>query len=112
MLARTHTLVAWYDERAVAMGNLSVNSEVAELALLVADDWHGRGVGRRLGDLLASVAIAQGASTMAATTAGENRRVHRLMGQIGVSMDVEYISGTAYVTCELPGPALAEPGAA
>jgi N-acetylglutamate synthase-like GNAT family acetyltransferase len=102
MLARTNTLIAWHDDRAVAMGNLSVSSDVAELALLVEDEWHGRGVGRRLGDLLTAVALDLGASSMCATTAGANRRVHELMGQIGVSMDVEYVSGTAYVTCELP----------
>ncbi|MDX6286720.1 MAG: hypothetical protein QOG53_2205 [Frankiales bacterium] len=112
MLARTYTLVAWHEGHAVAMGNLSVNSQVAEMALLVEDEWQGRGVGQRLGDMLAVVAANKGALTMTATTAGENRRVHKLMSQIGAAMHVEYESGTAYVTCELPGPASAEPGAA
>lgn len=101
MLARTHTLVAWHGGAAVAMGNLSVNSDAAEMALLVEDEWQGRGVGLRLGDLLAAVAVNRGATTLVATTSGANRRVHKLMGQIGVSMSVEYQSGTAYVTCDL-----------
>lgn len=113
MLARTETLVAWYDGEAVAMGNLSLTSDVAEMALLVEDEWQGRGVGLRLGDLLATIAVNRGATTMVATTSGANQRVRNLMGQIGTSMSVEYQSGTAYVTCELPGTTRSsEPGAA
>lgn len=113
MLARTETLVAWYDGHAVAMGNLSLKSDMAEMALLVEDEWQGRGVGLRLGDLLATIAVNRGATTLVATTSGANQRVRNLMGQIGTSMSVEYQSGTAYVTCELPGATRsAEPGAA
>jgi N-acetylglutamate synthase-like GNAT family acetyltransferase len=113
MLARTETLVAWYDGQAIAMGNLSLASDVAEMALIVEDEWHGRGVGLRLGDLLATIAVNRGATTLVATTSGANQRVRNLMGQIGTSMSVVYESGTAYVTCELPGTARSsEPGAA
>lgn len=112
MLAKTETLVAWYRDRVVAMGNLSLNGDVAELALLVDDEWQGRGLGGRLGDLLAAVAVQRGATTMSATTAGGNRRVHRLMAHIGMDPQVEYVSGTAYVTCTLPGARSASPSRA
>ena len=102
MISRTHTLLAWHDDSVIGMGNLVFESHIAELALLVEDAWQGRGVGWLVGTELAQLARHRGATTLNATTAGSNRRVHELMGRIaGVPMTVEYAEGTAYVTCPL-----------
>lgn len=59
--------------------------DAAEIALLVADDWHGRGLGRLLMGALAVAADVQGIATFEALTAQDNRPVHGLLDRYDVS---------------------------
>jgi acetyltransferase len=56
---------------------------VADFAIAVADEWHGRGLGLRLGAQLVDRARAQGIATLTATTLVENAAARRLLGRLG-----------------------------
>ncbi|HEY0636287.1 MAG TPA: GNAT family N-acetyltransferase [Pseudonocardiaceae bacterium] len=55
----------------------------AEVAVTVADEWHGRGLGRRLLEALARHAVRIGITTFTASVSPSNRVVHRLLGSVG-----------------------------
>ncbi|HEU0025315.1 MAG TPA: GNAT family N-acetyltransferase [Thermoleophilaceae bacterium] len=56
--------------------------EVAEVAVVVADNWQRRGVGTALVDELAPRARAQGIRRFTATMASDNTAAHRLMEKL------------------------------
>jgi GNAT superfamily N-acetyltransferase len=57
---------------------------VAEVAIVVRDDYQGQGVGRHLFALLGEVARARGITTMTATTVAENHVVLRALHRSGL----------------------------
>lgn len=56
---------------------------VAELALLVEDDWQGRGLGRALTELLLVIGRERGMVELRATVLSENARMRRLLTSLG-----------------------------
>ena len=61
---------------------LAEDPEAAEIAIVVADDWQGRGVGSLVGRHLAHAARNRGIRRFTATMAAENRAAHRLMAKL------------------------------
>ena len=61
---------------------LAEDPEAAEIAVVVADDWQGRGVGSLLGGHLAHAARNRGIKRFTATMAADNRPAHRLMAKL------------------------------
>jgi RimJ/RimL family protein N-acetyltransferase len=58
---------------------LADDPTAAEVAIVVADDWHRRGVGSELAEQLAARARQSGIRRFTATIASENVAAHRLM---------------------------------
>jgi len=63
------------------------NPTTAELALVVADDHQGRGIGHALMDLLLSTASVNGITTITADTLRDNKAMIRLMRERGAVAD-------------------------
>jgi RimJ/RimL family protein N-acetyltransferase len=71
--------------RLIAVGRfvrLADDADAAEIAIVVADDWQGRGLGSLLGGHLAHAARNRGISRFTATMAADNRAAHRLMARL------------------------------
>jgi len=85
---RSHglTLVAeGPDGSILAMAHLIhvLDPGVAELAFLVEDAWQGRGLGRKLTELLLAMGRERGLVELRATVLGENARMRRLLTSLG-----------------------------
>ena len=68
--------------RLIAVGRfvrLHDDPEAAEVAIVVADDWHRRGVGSALSERLATQARRRGIRHFTATMAADNVPAHKLM---------------------------------
>jgi RimJ/RimL family protein N-acetyltransferase len=61
---------------------LAEDPEAAEIAIVVADDWQGRGVGSLVGRHLAHAARNRNIKRFTATMAAENTPAHRLMAKL------------------------------
>ena len=71
--------------RLIAVGRfvrLHDDPAAAEVAITVADDWQGRGLGSLLGAHLAHGARVRGIRRFTATMAADNRPAHRLMAKL------------------------------
>lgn len=66
-------------------GRPAGTTDVAEVALLVADDLHGRGLGARLLVALAVAAEEHGITTFEAVALASNRPIRRLLGAAGAT---------------------------
>jgi GNAT superfamily N-acetyltransferase len=60
--------------------------ERAEIAVAVGDCWQRRGVGRLLGDLLATAARDRGIRWLTATMAADNVAAHRLFNHVSTQL--------------------------
>ncbi|MGT2494675.1 N-acetyltransferase family protein [Cupriavidus basilensis] len=70
----------------VANGNYVVTGDaVGEFAVAVADDWQGKGIGRRLIQRLRDAAIGAGLRLLRGDVLSENRRMLALMREFGFS---------------------------
>ncbi|GAB7548265.1 N-acetyltransferase family protein [Cupriavidus sp. 8B] len=73
----------------VANGNYVVtrgeDGEVGEFAVAVADDWQGKGIGRRLIQRLRDAAVGAGLHRLRGDVLSENRRMLALMREFGFS---------------------------
>lgn len=73
----------------VANGNYVVtpgeDGEVGEFAVAVADDWQGKGIGRRLIQRLRDAAVGAGLHLLRGDVLSENRRMLALMREFGFS---------------------------
>jgi RimJ/RimL family protein N-acetyltransferase len=67
--------------------------EAADVAIVVADDWHRRGVGSALSELLAARARGLGIRHFTATMAADNVPAHRLMYKLTSQLE-RHSSGT------------------
>ena len=61
---------------------LAEDPETAEVAITVADDWQGRGIGRLMGSLLAGAAAENGIRRFQATMLSDNEASHRLFASM------------------------------
>ncbi|NJP91502.1 GNAT family N-acetyltransferase [Nonomuraea sp. FMUSA5-5] len=69
-----------------------------EIAVVVADEWQGRGLGPELVDVLLLRASVRGATTVGMDVMGENRRVLRLVRRLWPDATMKVSSGTVEVT--------------
>ena len=87
-------------------------SDAAEAAITVVDDWQGRGLGTRLLDLLADRAHEEGIARFTATLLAENREMLDMFEALGPVQVVDRNAGTIEIVAELPdqgaGPDLRE----
>jgi len=73
--------------RIIADGRLVLDDDDwAELAVVVSDDWHGRGIGRRLAGHLVHLALARGWRHLKADYLAENRRIAGLLRDTGFAL--------------------------
>jgi acetyltransferase len=82
---REMALVAQSDERIVGVSRYMLNPDgrSGEFALVVADDWHGRGLGARLMNALIETAREQGLERLEGFVLGDNQRMLQLMSRLG-----------------------------
>jgi acyl-CoA synthetase (NDP forming) len=74
----------------------------AEIALAVADDMHGRGVGTLLLEHLGSAARRQGVRTFTGPVLSENAEMLRLFADAGLSVHRHTEDGVVELACDLP----------
>jgi GNAT superfamily N-acetyltransferase len=74
------------------------DSTVAEVAIVVRDDYQREGLGRALGRLLAQVAATRGVQTLRIYTLAENKPIMRLIRSLGVPYQAETRHGETTVT--------------
>jgi RimJ/RimL family protein N-acetyltransferase len=82
--------------RLIAVGRfvrLNDDFEAAEVAVTVADDWQGRGLGSLLGEHLAHAARNRGIRRFTATMASDNVPAHRLMAKLTKHLDRQHVGG-------------------
>ena len=82
--------------RLIAVGRfvrLSEDAEAAEIAIVVADNWQGRGLGSLLGRHLAHAARNRGIRRFTATMAADNRPAHRLMASLTSHLEQRHAGG-------------------
>ena len=80
----------------VAVGRfvrLAEDPEAAEIAIVVWDDWQGRGLGSILGGHLARAARNRGIKRFTATMAADNRPAHRLMAKLTSDLRQRHAGG-------------------
>jgi len=70
---------------------LADDADAAEIAIVVADDWQGRGLGSLLGGHLAHAARNRGISRFTATMAADNRPAHRLMAKLTEHLEQHHV---------------------
>jgi nucleotide-binding universal stress UspA family protein len=75
--------------------------EVAEVAVTVADDWQGRGLGRALLDRLTYHARREGVRRFSALVQSDNRASLELLGRVGDTRR-EFYTGEVELVIELP----------
>jgi GNAT superfamily N-acetyltransferase len=89
------------DERGVVgvarYGTAGVSHEVA---IVVADEWQGRGLGRLLLRRLANIARARGIASIHATMLGDNRRAQSLV--LGLSPRSKMHFEDGYLEADIP----------
>ena len=67
--------------------------EAAEAAIVVCDDWQGRGVGSTLAEELAHTARGYGVRRFTATMAADNVPAHRLMEKLTSHLEEHHAGG-------------------
>jgi RimJ/RimL family protein N-acetyltransferase len=77
------------DEEVIALGNVfpagPQEDDRAEIAVIVEDDWHGRGVGRLLMTRLVDVARRMGFRELVAYVLADNAPMFALLAATGLS---------------------------
>jgi acetyltransferase len=74
---------------------LSEDSDTAEMAILVPDDYQGRGAGSALAELLAQEALAQGVKRFTATVLSDNQAARALMRRLTRHMEQRHVGSGA-----------------
>jgi acyl-CoA synthetase (NDP forming)/GNAT superfamily N-acetyltransferase len=87
----------------VGVGTYEVTGEgTAEIALAVADDMHGRGVGTLLLEHLGSAACREGVRTFTGPVLSENAEMLKVFADAGMSMRQRMEDGVLELACDLP----------
>jgi RimJ/RimL family protein N-acetyltransferase len=81
-------------------------SDSAEIAVAVADDWQGRGVGTELLHRLADRAREEGIARFTALVLADNRPMMQLLGDLGEARVVDEGQGAVELAVDLPERAL------
>jgi acetyltransferase len=84
------------ERRLIAVGRfvrLQHDTEAADVAFTVADEWQGRGLGSLLGEHLAHLARNRGIRRFTATMSSDNRPAHRLMHKLTRHLQQEHVGG-------------------
>jgi RimJ/RimL family protein N-acetyltransferase len=76
--------------------------EVAEVAVAVADDWQGQGIGSELLHRLTERARAEGIKRFSGSILEENRPMRELMAELGEVRVTDRAAGTIDVEVDLP----------
>ncbi|MEV6104581.1 GNAT family N-acetyltransferase [Streptomyces sp. NPDC051940] len=87
--------------RLVALGHLLWDGDEAEVALLVEDDWQGRGVGSELLRRLMDLARESGYPSVYAITRSSNSAMVATMRSLGLPLDYQIEEGTLVLTARL-----------
>ena len=74
----------------------------AEAAVTVIDDWHGRGLGTALCNLLAERARAEGVERFTALLLAENTQMQDVLASLGPSKVISREAGTIEIEVDLP----------
>jgi phosphoglycerate kinase len=80
-----------------------VDPTVAELAVAVADDWQGHGVGGRLGEALVDRARSEGIERFSALMLADNEPMLNLIRDLGAVHDRHDGQGVVELSVDLPG---------
>src|SRR4051812_7104427 len=67
--------------------------QAAEVAVVIADDLQGRGIGRQLGRALADAAVQRGVRRFTATMLPSNQAAHRLFATISEQLELTRRAG-------------------
>jgi acyl-CoA hydrolase/RimJ/RimL family protein N-acetyltransferase len=88
----------------VGMGRYDVDpsTRLAEIAFVVRDEWHNKGIGRALLDRLAEIAQHKGLQGFTATTLASNVPMLRVFTGSGYRMQSELVAGTYAIKLEFP----------
>jgi len=102
------TLIGTVDEaeasRAVSVVQLIQypdDRSVAEIAIVVRDDYQREGLGRALSQLVRQVALARGVRTLRLHTLAENQAIMRLIRSLGAPFTAETRRGETTVVIHL-----------
>ena len=101
-------LIAVEDGDIVGVGRwvrLPEDPTTAEVAVIVADDHQGQGLGRRLGLALADAARERGIERFNALLLSDNVAAHRLFASISRRLDSRHEAGLEELVIELPAAA-------
>lgn len=82
--------------RLIAVGRfvkLQDDGEAAEVAITVADEWQGRGLGALLGTHLAHSARNRGIRRFTATMSSANLPAHKLMAKLTAHLEQHHVGG-------------------
>ena len=83
---------------------LPESREVAELAIVVNDDYQGQGMGAELVERLARAAVARGVTRFRATMLADNVGIHRLLeGLAAGPIERRRLGGLSEMEIPLPG---------
>jgi len=96
-------LLALKNGELVGVGTYEIAGEdTAEIALAVADDMHGRGVGTLLLEHLGSAARRQGVCTFTGPVLSENAEMLKVFADAGLSVHRQTDKGVIELACDLP----------
>ena len=101
-------LVAVEGERIVGVGRwvrLPDDPTTAEVAVVIADDHQGQGLGRRLGEALADAARGRGVERFNALLLSDNVAAHGLFASISRRLESRHEAGLEELVVELPAAA-------
>ncbi|MEU8246404.1 GNAT family N-acetyltransferase [Nonomuraea sp. NPDC048916] len=102
---RREALVATREDEIIAHA-MSYQGGVAdvEIAVVVADEWQGVGLGPRLINALLFRAAVRGATTVGMDVLGENRRVLKMIRRQWPDATMKVVSGSVEVTAMIQRP--------
>ncbi|MFF3457740.1 GNAT family N-acetyltransferase [Streptomyces sp. NPDC002730] len=87
--------------RLVALGHLLWDGDETEVALLVEDEWQGRGIGSELLGRLVTLAVEAGCGNVYAVTRSSNTAMVAAMRALNLPLDYQIEEGTLVITARL-----------
>ncbi|MCH0543470.1 GNAT family N-acetyltransferase [Streptomyces sp. MUM 203J] len=87
--------------RLVALGHLLWDGDETEVALLVEDDWQGRGIGSELLRRLVALAVEAGCENVYAVTQSSNTGMVAAMRGLNLPLDYQIEEGTLVITAQV-----------